>query len=124
MCSVLSKISVGIKNDIGEVYLNPLIHMYTYAGTPNPPIIATVNFFNASISLNWTHDRTCFESAPVKYHVLVNPGIQPVITDQLMAEVVGIIFGSDYTVIVKAVAGGTQRSEPYSESITAGGYFH
>ena len=106
------------------VYLNPLIHMYTYAATPNPPIITTVNVFNTSISLNWTHDRTCFESVPVKYHVLVNTDTQPVITDQLMAEVIGIIFGSDYTVSVMAMAGGTQRSEPHSESITAGGYFH
>ena len=83
MCSVMSKMAIGIKNELGEVYLNPLIHMYTYAATPNPPVITTVNLFNTSISLNWTHDRTCFERAPVKYHVLVNPGTQPVITDQL-----------------------------------------
>ena len=59
----------------------------------------------------------------MKYHVLVNTDIQPVITDQLMAEVnVSIIFGKNYTVSVMAMADGTQRSEPHSESITAGGY--
>ena len=123
--------AIGIKNELGEVRIVEssnthvcLLYVYTHAATPNPPIIATVNSSNTSISLSWTHDRTCFESVPVKYHVLVNPGTQPVITDQLMAEVVGINFGSDYTVSVMAVAGGTQRSEPHSESITAGGYFH
>ena len=61
----------------------------------------------------------------MKYHILVNTDThnQPVITDRLMAEVnVGIVFGGNYTVSVMAKADGTQRSEPHSESITAGGY--
>ena len=96
--------------------------MHTHTATPIPPIIATVNSFNTSISLNWTHDRTCFEHVPVKYYILVNTATQLVITDELKAEIVDVIFGSSYTVSVMAVADGRQRSEPDRESITAGGY--
>ena len=92
--------------------------------TPNSPVITAVNSFNTSISLNWTHDRACFESVPVEYHVLatVNTANQSIITDQLMVEIDGVISGTIYTISVMAVADGTQRSEADSVSITTGGY--
>ena len=95
---------------------------FPYAATPNPPVITTVNSLNTSISLTWTHDKTCFESAPLEYHVLVNTDTQPVITDQLTTEIGGIIFGRAYTVSVMAVADDSQKSESDRESVTAGGY--
>ena len=58
----------------------------------------------------------------MKYHVLVDTDTQPVITDQLTAEIGGVIFGRAYTVSVLAVADGAQKSEPDRESVTAGGY--
>ena len=94
------------------------------AATPNPPVITAVNSFNTSISLNWTHDRTCFESVPVEYHVLarVNTANQFSITNRLIVEIDGVISGTTYTISVMVVADGTQRSEVDSVSSTAGGY--
>ena len=41
-------------------------HICTHAVTPNPPVITNVTSLNStSISLDWTHDKTCFESAPL-----------------------------------------------------------
>ena len=74
-----------------------------------------------SFSLTWTHDRTCFETVPVKYHVLLNTSNQPIITDQMTAEINDVTSGTSYTVSVMAVADDTQRSEVDSVSITAGG---
>ena len=103
------------------------IHRYPLcpcSATPNPPVITAVNSFNTSISLNWTHDRTCFENIPVEYHVLarVNTANQSTITDQLMVEIDGVISSKTYTVSVMVVADSTQRSKVDSVSITAGGY--
>ena len=95
--------------------------LFPYTATPRPPIITNVNSLSTSISLTWTHDKTCFESAPVKYHVLVDTDTQPIVTDQLTTEIGGIIFGRVYTVSVLAVADNSQRSEPDRESVTAGG---
>ena len=83
-----------------------------------------VNSFNTSISLNWIHDRTCFESVLVEYQVLVrvNTANQFIITNRLMVEIDGVISGTTYTISVMAVDDGTQRSEVDSMSITAGGY--
>ena len=85
-------------------------------------MITFVTSLKTSISLTWTHDKTCFESAPLEYHVLVNTDTQPVITDQLTTEIGGVIFGRAYTVSVMAVVDNSQRSEPDRESVTAGGY--
>ena len=92
--------------------------------TPNPPVITAVNSFNTSISVNWTHDRTCFESVLLEYHVIarVNTANQFIITDQLMVEIDGVVSGTTYPISVMVVADGTQKSEVDSVSITAGGY--
>ena len=96
--------------------------LFPYAATPRPPVITNVNSLNTSISLTWTHDKTCFESAPVKYHVLVDTDTQPIVTDQLTTEIGGVISGRVYTVSVTAVVDDSQRSDPDRESVTAGGY--
>ena len=98
-----------------------ILSLHTHAGTPNPPVITSVNYSNMSFSLTWTHDRTCFETVPVKYHVLLNTSNQPIITDQMTAEINDVTSGTSYTVSVMAVADDTQRSEVDSVSITAGG---
>ena len=98
------------------------ISLFACADIPNPPVITNMNSLNTSISLTWTHDKTCFESAPLEYHVLVNTDTQPVITDQLTTEIGGVIFSRAYTVSVTAVVDNAQRSEPDRESVTAGGY--
>ena len=115
--------TVCCSNSIFKVVLiHYLLFHFPYAATPNPPAITIMTFLSTSISLNWTHDKTCFESAPVKYHVLVNTETQPIVTDQLTAEIGGIISGTNYTVSVMALVDDSQRSEPDRESVTAGGY--
>ena len=96
--------------------------LFLYTASPNPPVITTINSFYTSISLYWTHDKTCFENVTVKFHVQLNTGTQPVVTDQLMAEIGGIISGRNYTISVMAVVDDTQRSEPDRENLRAGGY--
>ena len=95
---------------------------FPYAAILRPPVITNVNSLNTSISLNWMHDKTCFESVPVKYHVLVDTDTQPIIADQLTTEIGGVISGRVYTVSVTAVVDDSQRSDPDRESVTAGGY--
>ena len=94
-----------------------------FVATPKSPVITAVKSFNTSISLNWTHDRTCFESVPVEYHILLNTTNQPIITDQLMAVIDGVKYSTTYNVSVVSVVittNGTQKSEQDIE-ITAGG---
>ena len=98
------------------------ISLFACVDIPKLPVITSMNSLNTSISLTWTHDKTCFESAPVKYHVLVDTDTQPVITDQLTTEIGGVISGRVYTVSVMAVVDDSQRSDPDRESVTAGGY--
>ena len=57
----------------------------------------------------------------MKYHVLSNTSNQPIITDQMTADIMGVTSGTSYTISVMAVADDTQRSEVNSESIIAGG---
>ena len=91
-----------------------------FAATPNPPVITNVTSLSTSISLNWTHDKTCFESDPLQYHVVVNTDTQPIITGE-MGTVISVVSGRAYTVSVMAVGDDSQRSEPDRESVIAGG---
>ena len=95
-------------------------HKCTHAATPNPPVITNVTSLSTSISLNWTHDRTCFESVPLEYHVVVNTDTQRIITGE-MGAVISVVSGRAYTVSVMAVVDDSRRSEPDRESVTAGG---
>ena len=95
--------------------------LFPCADIPRLPVITNVNYNSSSISLTWTHDKTCFESDPLEYHVQVDADTQAIVTDQLTAEIGGIIFGREYTVSVMAVADGAQRSELDEERVTAGG---
>ena len=103
------------------VYLFSSFHICTHAATPNPPVITNVTSLSTSISLNWTHDKTCFESVPLEYHVVVNTDTQCIITGE-MGAVISVVSGRAYTVSVMAVVDDSQRSEPDRESVTAGGY--
>ncbi len=96
-------------------------HKCTHAATPNPPVITNVTSLNTFISLNWTHDKTCFENVPLEYHVVVNTDTQPIITGE-MRTVISVISDTFYTVSVMAVVDDSQRSEPDRESVTAGGW--
>ena len=102
------------------VSLFPSFHICTHAATPNPPVITNVTSLNTSISLNWTHDKTCFESVPLEYHVVVNTDTQPIITGE-MGTVISVVSDTPYTVSVMAVVDDSQRSEPGRENVTAGG---
>ena len=96
-------------------------HICAHAATPNPPVITNVTSLNStSISLHWTHDKTCFESVPLEYHVVVNTDTQRIITGE-MGTVISVVSDTPYTVSVMAVVDSSQRSEPDRESITAGG---
>ena len=89
--------------------------------TPNPPVITNMTSLNSTaISLNWTHDKTCFESVPLEYHVVVNTDTQRIITGE-MGTVISVVSGRAYTVSVMAVVDDSQRSAPDRESVTAGG---
>ena len=88
------------------------IHRYS-------PCPCAVNSFNTSISLNWTHDRTCFESVPVEYHVLarVNTANQSIITDQLKVEIDGVNFGSGHenlSIFTRPFRSARERGRDYS----------
>ena len=94
---------------------------FPFAATPNPPVITNVTSLNStSISLNWTHDRTCFESVPLEYHVVVNTDNQTIITSE-METAIRVVSGRAYTVSVMAVVDDSQRSEPDRENVIAGG---
>ena len=77
-------------------------HICTHAVTPNPPVIFNMTSLSTAISLNWTHDKTCFESVPLEYHVVVNTDTQRIITGE-MGTVISIVSGRAYTVSVMAV---------------------
>ena len=96
-------------------------HICAHAATPNPPVITRMTSLNStSISLNWTQDKTCFESVPLEYHVVVNTVTQRIITGE-MGAVISVISDTLYTVSVMAVVDDSQRSELDRESVTAGG---
>ena len=97
------------------------IFAYMHVATPNPPVITNVTSLSTSISLNWTHDKTCFESVPLEYHVVVNTDTQRIITGE-MGTVISVISDRAYTVSVMAVGDNSRRSEPDRVSVTAGGY--
>ena len=99
---------------------NVMIHFsFPFAATPNPPVITSMTSLSTSISLNWTQDKTCFESVPLEYHVVVNTDTQRIITGE-MGTVISVVFDRAYTVSVMAVVDDSQRSEPDRESVTAG----
>ena len=102
------------------VSLFSTFHICTHVATPNPPVITNVTSLSTSISLNWTHDKTCFESVPLEYHIVVNTDTQRIITGE-MGTVISVISDTPYTVSVMAVVDDSQRSEPDRESVTAGG---
>ena len=59
----------------------------------------------------------------MEYHVLLNIDTEPVdiiIVNQQEVEIAGIHPNTDYTVKVRAVVDGTQRSDPDTVLITAG----
>ena len=93
---------------------------FSFAATPNPPVITNMTSLSTSISLNWTHNKTCFENVPLEYHVVVNTDTQRIITGE-MGTVISVVSGSAYTVSVMAVVDDSQRSEPDRKSVTAGG---
>ena len=111
----------SIKNCSASFYrVAFLIFAYMYAATPNPPVITRMTSLSTSISLNWTQDKTCFESVPLEYHIVVNIDTQRIITGE-MGTVISVVSGRAYTVSVMAVVDDSQRSEPDREIITAGG---
>ena len=111
---------VSLNMLISIVSLFSFFHICTHAATPNPPVITSMTSLSTSISLNWTHDKTCFESVPLEYHIVVNTDTQRIITGE-MGTVISVISGRAYTVSVMAVVDDSRRSEPDRESVIAGG---
>ena len=116
-CSIVSLFIIML-NSIVSLFSS--FHICTHAATLNPPVITRMTSLSTSISLNWTHDKTCFESTPLEYHIVVNTNTQRIITGE-MGAVISVISGRVYTVSVMAVVDESQRSEPDRESIIAGG---
>ena len=112
---------MGLTSIYNDKVYSLFLSLLTHAATPNPPVTTNMNSLNTSISLTWTHDKTCFESIPVKYHIVLSTHRQPIVTDQLTTEIGGIISGRAYNVSVTAVVEDSQRSEPVRDSVTAGG---